>query len=70
MTRKATRFSLFLILASGLGLLACGAPEMEDQVASVTETLGVRADGDTEIAPDMAQIPEELQQVFQHIDDN
>ena len=70
MTRKATRFGLFLILVSGLGLLACGAPEMEDSMAPATEVLGVRAAGDTEISPDLSQVPEELQQVFQYIDDN
>ncbi|MDE2882540.1 MAG: hypothetical protein OXP70_11840, partial [Acidobacteriota bacterium] len=70
MTPKATRFGLFPILVSGLGLLACGAPEVEDPMALTTETLGVRADGDTEISPDLSQVPDELQQVFQHIDDN
>jgi acetylornithine deacetylase/succinyl-diaminopimelate desuccinylase-like protein len=70
MTRNTYRFALFLFLVAGLGLLACGAPETEDQMAPVTEALGIRAAGDTEIAPDMAQIPEELQKVFQHIDDN
>ncbi len=70
MTRKATRFGLFLILVSGLGLLACGAPGTEDPMAPATEALGVRADGDTEIAPDLSQVPEELQEVFQYIDDN
>ena len=70
MTRNPIRCGLFLLLLSGLGLLACGAPEMEDQMAPATEALGVRAAGDTEISPDLAQVPEELQQVFQHIDDN
>ena len=70
MTRNTYRFALFLFLVAGLGLLACGAPEMEDQMAPATEALGIRAAGDTEIAPDMEQIPEELQKVFQHIDDN
>ena len=70
MTRKAIRCGLFLLLLSGLGLLACGAPGTEDQVAPATETLGVRADGDTEISPDLSQVPEELQQVFEYIDDN
>ena len=70
MTRNATRCGLLLILATGLGLLACTAPETEDQMAPATETLGVRAAGDTEISPDMGQIPEELQRVFGHIDDN
>ena len=70
MTRKATRFGLFLILVSGLGVLACGAPGTEDPMAPATEALGVRADGDTEIAPDLSQVPEELQEVFQYIDDN
>ena len=70
MTRKATRFGLLLILVSGLGVLACGAPGTEDPMAPATEALGVRADGDTEIAPDLSQVPEELQEVFQYIDDN
>ncbi len=70
MTRKATRFGLIPILASGLGLLACGAPEAEDPMAPATEALGVRAAGDTEISPDLSQVPEELQQVFEYIDDN
>ena len=70
MTRNATRCGLFLLLLPGLGLLACGAPGTEDQVAPATETLGVRADGDTEISPDLSQVPEELQQVFEYIDDN
>ena len=70
MTRNPIRCGLFLLLLSGLGLLACGAPETEDQMAPATEALGVRAAGDTEISPDLAQVPEELQQVFQHIDDN
>ena len=70
MTRNTYRCALFLFLVAGLGLLACGAPETEDQMAPATEALGIRAGGDTEIAPDMAQIPEELQRVFQHIDDN
>ena len=70
MTRNATRCGLLLILVTGLGLLACTAPETEDPMAPVTETLGVRADGDTEISPDLSQVPEELQQVFQHIDDS
>ena len=70
MTQKATRSGLFLTLVCGLGLLACGAPGMEDPMAPATDVLGVRADGDTEIAPDLSQVPEELQQIFQHIDDN
>ncbi len=44
-------------------------PEPEP-AAMMTESLGIRADGDTEISPDLAQIPEELQEVFQYIDDN
>ncbi|MYE44433.1 MAG: hypothetical protein F4X79_10475, partial [Acidobacteria bacterium] len=70
MTQKATRLGLILTLACGLGLLACGAPETEDPMAPTTDALGVRADGDTEIAPDLSQVPEELQQIFEHIDDN
>ncbi len=61
---------LALALVAGGGLLACAAPEAPEQTASTQEALGIRAGGDTEIAPDMEQIPEELQQVFDYIDAN
>ena len=70
MTRTTTRCGLLLLLLAGFGLLACGAPQSEDQMAPATEALGIRAGGDTEIAPDLSQIPDELQRVFEHIDDN
>ena len=51
--------------------VACGGgPGMEADLVDPAAELGVRPMGDTTLAPDLAQIPEELQQVFAHIDDN
>ncbi len=58
-----------LLAVSVLLGFACGAPDREP-AAPASEPLGVRPGGDTELSPDLSQIPEELQQVFQHIDDN
>ncbi len=68
--RHSFRFVLFSLALVGLALAACGAPPVEDEVVPTTAALGIRAAGDTEIAPDLSQIPEELQQVFAHIDEN
>jgi len=39
--------------------------------SEVTESgLGLRPDGDTEIAPDMSQVSDELAEIFQYIDDH
>ena len=38
MTRNTTRCGLFPFLLAGFGLLACGAPEMEDRMAPATES--------------------------------
>ncbi len=65
-----TRLIALSALVPG-ALIACGGGMPEpDPVASRTEPLGVRAGGDTELSPDLSQIPEELQQVFRRIDDN
>ncbi len=64
-------WTLFPLLMAGLLLAACGGgPDMDAEPAPTTTELGVRPQGDTELSPDMSQIPEELQQIFQHIDDN
>ena len=64
-------WTLFPLLMAGLLLAACGGgPDMDAEPAPTTTELGVRPQGDTELSPDMSRIPEELQQVFQHIDDN
>src|SRR5262245_22510851 len=38
--------------------------------AAAAPNLGIRPDGDTEIKPDMSQVPEELAKVYEHIDQN
>jgi len=38
--------------------------------APAAAALGIRPAGDTEIQPDMSQVPPELQQVYAHIDEN
>ena len=64
-----------LLLAAALAAvfalsLACAPPEGSDEITPTQEVLGIRAAGDTEISPDLGQIPEELQQVFDYIDSN
>ncbi len=64
-------FPMRAFLASVLLLaFACGGAPDREPAAPASEPLGVRPDGATELSPDMSQIPEELQRVFQHIDDN
>ena len=38
--------------------------------AATTPKLGIRPYGDEEIKPDLSQVPQDLQQVFAHIDEN
>ncbi|MGH9389530.1 MAG: M20/M25/M40 family metallo-hydrolase [Vicinamibacteria bacterium] len=45
-------------------------PSGEESTAPVATALGIRPNGDTEIAIDMSRIPDELKQVFDHIDQN
>ena len=40
------------------------------ETAASPVNLGLRPDGETEIQPDVSQISDELQQVFDHIDEN
>ena len=71
--RSHHRSLLFLaaaLAAAGWLLGACAPPESTDSVATTQEALGIRAAGDTEISPDLEQVPEELQQVFDYIDEN
>ncbi len=53
-----------------LTFAACGGGMPEAPPTAPAAELGVRADGDTTLSPDLAQVPDELQQVFQYIDDN
>jgi len=61
-------FGMVLALSAGCSQ---PAPPAAEPAASATATkLGVRPQGDTEIQPDMGQVPPELQKVFAHIDEN
>ncbi len=69
-----------LTLAIGVLVLAAGcaggngAEEATQPGAASTEatepSLGLRPNGDTEIAPDMSQVSDELADIFQYIDDH
>ena len=50
--------------APSAGTTAAAAP------AATTPKLGIRAVGETEIQPDMSQVPPDVQKVFAHIDEN
>ena len=50
--------------APSAGAAAAAAP------AATTPKLGIRAVGETEIQPDMSQVPPDVQKVFAHIDEN
>ena len=46
------------------------APPPAASTAPAAKKLGIRPDGDTEIKPDLSQVPPELQKVYAHIDEN
>ena len=67
--RKA--WALIALMLAGSLLAACGGgSDVAEDPAPTNADLGIRPQGDTELSPDMSRVPEELQQVFQHIDDN
>ncbi len=72
MTRIRRRPGVILLSAFATIALACGGGDagMEAAPAPLSESLGIRPNGDTELGPDMSRISEELQQVFTYIDDN
>lgn len=67
------RVTLMIVAVVG-ALAGCSqATPREQEAAPATATtpkLGVRAAGDTEIQPDMSQIPPDLQKVYANIDEN
>src|SRR3990172_1328448 len=63
------------ILGAAVVSWSCAAPEPSPSGGESTETaasaaLGIRSNGDTEISIDLSRIPDELKQVFDHIDKN
>ena len=55
-----------------LAAAACNQPAAPPATNSTPaeKKLGIRPAGDTELVPDMSQVPPDLQKVFAHIDEN
>lgn len=67
--RRVLVGSAVLILAAACSQ-APAPPAAETGAVAAAAKLGIRAQGDTEIQPDLSQVPPELQKVFAHIDEN
>ncbi|MGQ0734454.1 MAG: hypothetical protein ACT4QD_12465, partial [Acidobacteriota bacterium] len=66
---------VLVVMVMMLVAAGCAAPgPSADQAATPTTaaapTLGIRPAGDTEIQPDLSQVPPDLQKVYAHIDEN
>jgi acetylornithine deacetylase/succinyl-diaminopimelate desuccinylase-like protein len=61
--------SLLTIVVFALGGCSQAAPTPQN-ATEPTPRLGIRPAGDTEIQPDMSQVPPDLQKVYAHIDEN
>ena len=61
-----------ITLCALFAVVACNQPAAPPAVttAPAAKKLGIRPDGDTEIKPDMSQVPPDLQKVYAHIDEN
>ena len=65
-----------LLMSIGITALVCAGCDKPAPATSSTPTtatapkLGIRPAGDTEIQPDMSQVPPDLQKVYAHIDEN
>ncbi|HSF19640.1 MAG TPA: M20/M25/M40 family metallo-hydrolase [Vicinamibacteria bacterium] len=65
----------FCFLLAGV-VFACAPPpesgpaETANQAESTRPSLGIRPAGDEEVQPDLSRLPDELKQVFEHIDEN
>ena len=66
--RRRALITLCAIIAA----VACNKPAAPPAAATAPAAtkLGIRANGDTEISPDMSQVPPELAKVFANIDEN
>ncbi len=66
--RRLCTFGMVMALSAGCSQPA--PPASDAPKPATAAKLGVRPQGDTEIQPDMSQVPPELQKVFAHIDEN
>jgi len=64
---RLSTFGIVLALTAGCSQPAQQAPQGAAEPAS---KLGIRPQGDTEIQPDLSQVPPEVQQVFAYIDEH
>ena len=67
--RRLGSIGLMVALAAGCAQPA-PAPAPADAAKPAAAKLNVRPDGDTEIQPDLAQVPPEVQKVFAYIDEH
>ena len=66
--RRRALITLCAIIAA----VACDKPAAPPAAATApaAKKVDIRANGDTEMSPDMSQVPPELAKVFANIDDN
>ncbi len=67
--RRLCLFGMAIALAAGCAQSTPVAPPAGTAAPAATQ-LGIRPQGDTEIQPDLSQVPAEVQQVFTHIDEH
>lgn len=67
MMRRACAFGMVVALAAGC---AQQAPPAPSGGSAPSAALGIRPNGDTEIQPDLSQVPPEVQQIFAYIDEH
>src|SRR5688572_806386 len=61
---------LFVIVWMCAGCAPATPSEQQTPTTATTPKLGIRPAGDTEIQPDMSQVPPDLQKVYAHIDEH
>ena len=59
-----------MVLAFAVGCSQAAPTAAPADTAKPAAKLGVRPQGDTDIQPDLSQVPPEVQKVFDHIDEN
>lgn len=65
--RRLCTFGMVMALAAGCSQ---PAPQAPPEAAAPAAKLGIRPQGDTEIQPDLSQVPPEVQKVFAYIDEH
>jgi acetylornithine deacetylase/succinyl-diaminopimelate desuccinylase-like protein len=61
---------LLVVVALSTACSPAASPERQTPETATTPKLGIRPAGDTEIQPDLSQVPPDLQKVYAHIDEH